>query len=86
MTKQRATEGISLVVKWLRLSTLNAGGSSWIPGQVTRPHMLQLRVHKPKLKSLCASTKAWNSQINKYIHVFLKKRATVNPTALAGAC
>ena len=73
LTKQRATGGISLVAQWLRLSTLNVGGSSWVPGQVTRPHMLQLRVHKPKLKILCAATKAWNSQINKYIYVFLKK-------------
>ena len=35
--------GTSLVVKWLRLSTPNAGGPGLIPGQGTRSHMPQLR-------------------------------------------
>ena len=34
---------ISLVVQWLRLCTPKAGGPGSIPGQGTRPHMLQLR-------------------------------------------
>ena len=33
----------SLVVQWLRLSTLNARGLGLIPGQGTRSHMVQLR-------------------------------------------
>ena len=40
--------GTSLVVLWLRLHTPNAGGLGLIPGQGTRPHMLQLRVHMPQ--------------------------------------
>ncbi|TEA37056.1 hypothetical protein DBR06_SOUSAS210217, partial [Sousa chinensis] len=34
----------------LRLHNPNAGGPSSIPGQGTRSHMLQLRVHIPQLK------------------------------------
>ena len=34
--------GSSLVVQWLRLRTPNAGGLGLIPGQGTRPHMVQL--------------------------------------------
>ena len=33
----------SLVVQWLRLSTLNARGLGLIPGQGTRSRMVQLR-------------------------------------------
>ena len=58
--------GLPLVVQWLRLSTLNAGGLGSIPDQGTRYHMpqlsicmLQLRVHTLQLKdSLC-----WHSQV-----------------------
>ena len=32
------------VVQWLTLHTVNAGGPGLIPGQGTRPHMLQLRL------------------------------------------
>ena len=53
--------GISLVVQWLRLSSLNAGSTGLIPGQGTRSHMLQWRS-----KILCAATKTLSSQINKY--------------------
>ena len=53
--------GISLVVQWLRLSSLNAGSTGLIPGQGTRSHMLQWRS-----KILCAATKILSSQINKY--------------------
>ena len=35
----------SLVVQWLRLHAANAGDPGWIPGQETRSHMVQLRVH-----------------------------------------
>ena len=42
--------GTALAVQWLRLCTPNAGGQGLIPGQGTRPHMLQL-------KSLHATTK-----------------------------
>ena len=49
--------GTSLVVQWLRLQASNAGGLGLIPGQESRYHMPQLRVHMPKLKSLHASVK-----------------------------
>ena len=35
--------GISLVVQWLRLRAVNAGGWGSIPGQGTRPHRPQLK-------------------------------------------
>ena len=40
--------GISLVVQWLRLWAPNAGEPGSIPGQGTRPHMLQLRPNTVK--------------------------------------
>ena len=43
--------GTSLVVQWLRLHALNAGGLSSIPDQGTRSRMLQLRVHMSQLKN-----------------------------------
>ena len=45
-------EGTSLVVQWLTIFTPNAGGPGSIPGQGTRYHVLQLRVHMLKLKIL----------------------------------
>ena len=48
-----------LVVQWLRLCTLNAGGRGLIPGQGTRSYM-------PQLKLLHAATKTQCRQINKY--------------------
>ena len=39
----RAGPWTSLVVQWLRLCTTSAEGSGSIPGQGTRPHMVQLR-------------------------------------------
>ena len=39
-----------MVVQWLRLHAPNAGGPGSIPGQGTRPHMLQPRVCMPQLK------------------------------------
>ena len=56
------------MVQWLRLRVQNAGGLGSIAHQGTRSHM-------PQLKIPHAVTKAWHSQINKYI--FLK-----NPPAL----
>ena len=41
--KQRTNRTL-LVVQWLRLCTLNAGGLGLIPGQGTRSHILQVRV------------------------------------------
>ena len=40
--------GASLVVQWLRLCSLSAGGPGSIPGQGTGSHMLQLRVCVPQ--------------------------------------
>ena len=47
--------GTSLVVQWLRLCAPNAWGLGLIPGQGTRPHMLQLRIPR-------ATTKTQSSQ------------------------
>ena len=49
---------MSLVVQWLRLHTHNAGGAGLIPGQETRPYILEL-------KTPHAATKTRYSQINK---------------------
>ena len=45
------------VVQWLKLHAPNAGGPGSIPGQGTRSHMLQPRVHMPQLNILHAATK-----------------------------
>ena len=37
--------GTCLVVQWLRLHAVNAGGLGSIPDWGTRSHMLQLRIH-----------------------------------------
>ena len=42
---QEVILGTSLVTQWLRLRAPSAGGPGSIPGQGTRSHMLQLRVH-----------------------------------------
>ena len=46
------------MAQWLKLQASNAGGPGSIPGQGTKSHMLQLRVHKPqwRLKMLLAAT------------------------------
>jgi len=51
-TIQNTKAGTPLIVQWLRLRSLNAGGTGSNPGQGTRSHMPQ--------------TKTWHSQINKY--------------------
>ena len=45
------------MVQQLRLCAPNAGDPGSIPGQGTRSHMPQLRVHKQQLKIPCAATK-----------------------------
>ena len=50
--------GTSLEVQWLRLQAPNAGSPSLIPGQGTRSHVPQLRVHMLQLTP---------TQPNKYI-------------------
>ena len=57
--------GISLGVQWLRLSSPSAGGPGLIPGQGTRSHLLQLRIHILQLEILHATAKTWCSHINK---------------------
>lgn len=59
MRHKQAFVGTSLVVPWLRLHTPIAVRPSLIPGQGTRPHVLHTT------KSLHASTKTQDSQINK---------------------
>ena len=54
---QEVILGTSLVTQWLRLRAPSAGGPGSIPGQGTRSHMLQLRVHMLQLKILHATTK-----------------------------
>ena len=49
--------GTFLMVQWLRLRVLKAGGLSSIPGQGTRSHMLQLRVRTLLLQTLRATAK-----------------------------
>ena len=56
--KKKTDVGTSLVVQWLRLGASNVGGPGSIPGQRTRSHM-------PQLKIPHATTKTYNSQINK---------------------
>ena len=46
-----------MVVQWLRLRALNAGGLGSIPGQGTRSHMTQLRVCIPQLRPSAAKLK-----------------------------
>ena len=49
--------GTSTVVQWLRLSVPSAGGLGSLPGQGTRSHKPQLRVHRPGLNIPHATTK-----------------------------
>ena len=57
--------GTSLVVHWLRFRAPSVVDPGCIPGQGTRSHMPQLRVHMLQLKILHAETKTWHSQKNK---------------------
>ena len=58
-------DGTSLVVHWLRLQAPNAGSMGLTPGQGTRSHMLQLRVHMPQLKILPAQLRCGAVKDNK---------------------
>ena len=49
--------GTSLVVRWLRLRSPNAGGQGLIPSQGTRSHMPQLTVCMSQLKIPHTATK-----------------------------
>ena len=60
------TKGTPQLVQWLGLHSPSAGGLVSIPGQGTRSHVRQLRVHMPKL-----ATNTSCSQINT-----LKKKDT----------
>ena len=60
-----------MVIQWLGP---NAGGPDLIPGQGTRSHMPQLRVHLLHLKILCATTKTPCSQINSFLNQLPKKK------------
>ena len=53
------------MIQELRPCTPSAGGPGSIPGQGTRSHMLQLRVHMLQLKILHVATNSRCSQINK---------------------
>ena len=55
--KKTTTNRTSLVVQWLRLCTLNAGGLGSIPGQGTRSHMPQLGVLMLQLRPGAAKQK-----------------------------
>ena len=46
------------MAQWLRLHVPNVGGLVLTPGQGTRSHMLQLRVHIPQLKIPHAAMKS----------------------------
>ena len=68
----------SLMVPWLRLCTPNAGDSGLIPGQGTRSHMSQLRVHTPQLKGCNKDCKScihnWHlEQTYKLIKILFKR-------------
>ena len=66
--------GISLLIQWLRLPVLKAGGPGSIPGQGTRSHMPQLRVFMPQRRSKIphSTAKTWHSQnkVNKGFFFF----------------
>ena len=49
----------SLGSRWLRLRAPSAGDPGSIPDQGTRPHMLQLRVYMPQLKTWCSQINKW---------------------------
>ena len=55
-----------LVVQCVRPRVPSAGGLGSIPGQGTRSHTQQSRIHMPQLKILHSTVKTWQSQINKY--------------------
>ena len=64
--KQKESLLDTLVVQWLRLCILKAGGLGLIPLQGTRSHMPQLRVCMLELKIAHAATKTPCSQIKTF--------------------
>ena len=67
------TNGTSLVIQWLRLCTVNAGGSGLIPGQGVGSYVLQL-------KHLHATTKTQSSQIKNNTNELIYKTETDSQT------
>ena len=55
--KKWAIWGNSLAVQWLRLCTPSSGGPGLIPGQGTRPHLLQLKIPHAAAKTCCSQIK-----------------------------
>ena len=49
--EKEGNSGTSLVVQWLRCHTAKAEGPGLIPGQRTGSHVLQQRVHMPRLRA-----------------------------------
>ena len=58
----KASLGTSVVVQWLRLYNPCVGSPGLIPGQGTRSHMLQPRVHMLQLKIPHTTTRTGGSQ------------------------
>ena len=58
---------VALVVQWLRLCTPNTRSLGLIPGQGSRSHKLQLRVHLPKLKIPHAIAKSRSVQFSRSV-------------------
>ena len=54
--KTTEISGTSLVVQWLRLHTPSAGGPGLIPGQRTRSHLLQQRLHAETKEPVCCNS------------------------------
>ena len=78
---KRFSSGSSLVIQSLRFHPPTAGSPGSIPGQGTRSHMLQLRVHKLEWDILSATFKTQHSQINKYLKNKNKQCACSVPKA-----
>ena len=56
-TIKNRISGTYLVIQWLRLHAPNAMDLGSIPGQGTRSHMQQVRVHLLQVKILCTATR-----------------------------
>ena len=69
----KATVGSSLVIQWLWLHTPTGGARVSIPGQGTRSHMSQLRVHKLQLNIYIYT------HIHMYIYMYILHVATKEP-------
>ena len=56
-----------MMIQWLRLHSLNAGGWGSIPSQGTRSHLLQLKILHATTQSSHAAAKICHSQGNKFM-------------------